>query len=180
MPGCAQLEATMGDQIEQLAEAGKVNLVWRPATFLDPHFASVSPNPNSSQRAAAAWGCAIDAGKSAEYHKTVFANQPATEGDGWTDEQLLEFGKQAGLTGEAYTTFETCFNDKTYAAVGRELAERVHRQRRPRHADGVPQRHRGPRRHAARHRGAGEADHRGHRQVIPAGYGVVVVRSAHR
>jgi protein-disulfide isomerase len=113
-PSCAQLEATSGDQIIQLAEAGKVNLIWRVATFLDPRFASTSPNPNSSQRAAAAWGCAIDGAKTAEFHKTVFENQPATEGDGWSDAELLEFGKQAGLTGAAYTTFETCVTDKVY------------------------------------------------------------------
>ncbi len=113
-PSCAKYESSFGAQITKLADDGKVNLVWRPTTFLDSNFVATSPNPNSSQRAANAWGCAIDAGKKHEFHTLVFANQPATEGNGWTDAQLLDLGKQAGITGAAYTTFTSCFNAKTY------------------------------------------------------------------
>ena len=98
---------------EKLATDGKVNLVWRPTTFLDANFPA-SPNPNSSRRATAAWGCAIDAGKTGEYHKLIFANQPPTEGDGWSNEQLIAFGKEAGISGSALDTFTTCVNDSTY------------------------------------------------------------------
>lgn len=113
-PACGQVERQAGAAIEKLATDGKVNLVWRPTTFLDERFVSTSPNPNSSQRAAAAWGCAINAGKTGEYHNIVFANQPAEEGQGWSNQQLLDFGKQAGITGAAYDTFEKCVNDSTY------------------------------------------------------------------
>jgi protein-disulfide isomerase len=112
-PSCGDLERTSGAGILKLATDGKVTLVWRPTTFLDPRFVT-GPNPNSSARATMAWGCAIDAGKTDAYHSTVFANQPATEGDGWTDQQLLDFGKQAGITGDAYTKFADCYNNKRY------------------------------------------------------------------
>ncbi|MEZ5115640.1 MAG: thioredoxin domain-containing protein [Candidatus Nanopelagicales bacterium] len=108
-PACGQLEREAGASIEKLAEDGKVQLVWRPTTFLDNNL-----NNDASKRAAAAWGCAIDGGVTREYHNTVFANQPTTEGDGWTDEQLLQFGKDSGLEGEAYTAFEKCYTDRTY------------------------------------------------------------------
>ena len=49
-----------------------------------------------------------------EFHSTVFANQPATEGDGYTDAQLTEFATKAGITGDALTTWTTCYNDKVY------------------------------------------------------------------
>ena len=48
------------------------------------------------------------------YRTLVFKNQPATEGDGWSNQQLLDYGKEVGITGDAYTTFETCFNDQKY------------------------------------------------------------------
>jgi protein-disulfide isomerase len=45
----------------------------------------------------------------------VFANQPATEGAGYSQQQLLDFGTKAGITGAAYTTFESCVKNATYA-----------------------------------------------------------------
>jgi protein-disulfide isomerase len=113
-PSCGQFEKSYGASITKLADDGKVNLVWRPTTFLDAKFVATSPNPNSSHRAAMAWGCAIDAGKTSEFHSTVFANQPATEGNGYTDAQLAEFAKTAGITGDALTTWQKCYTDKVY------------------------------------------------------------------
>ena len=113
-PSCAQFEKSFGAAITKLADDGKVNLVWRPSTFLDARFVATSPNPNSSHKAAMAWGCAIDAGKGKEYHSVVFANQPATEGTGYTDAQITEFATKAGITGTAMTTFQKCVTDKTY------------------------------------------------------------------
>lgn len=117
-PYCHDFETSMGTTVTKLADEGKVTLIWRPTTFLDAGQAEqTGPNPNSSARATAAWGCAIDAGKAAQYHQTLFANQPpvAEEGKGWTDQQLLDFGKQVGITGDAYSTFQSCFAAKTYA-----------------------------------------------------------------
>jgi protein-disulfide isomerase len=113
-PSCAQFETSFGASVVKLADEGKVNLVWRPTTFLDTRFAATSPNPNSSHRAATAWGCAIDAGKTKEFHSTVFANQPATEGDGYTDAQLAAFATKAGITGDALVTWKKCYSDKKY------------------------------------------------------------------
>jgi protein-disulfide isomerase len=110
-PICGDFEKAQGQQIQQLAADGKIYLVYRPASFLDKNL----PQSNiSSARATAAWGCAIDGGVAEEYHNVVFANQPAKEGDGFTDAQLLDFGKQAGLTGAAYDSFASCFEKKTY------------------------------------------------------------------
>lgn len=108
-PACDAVEKANGDGIVQLAEEGKVQLIWRPTTFLDANLGN-----DSSARATAAWGCAIDAGKVREYHQTVFANQPETEGDGYTDEALISFAEQAGITGADLDTFKTCFTDRTY------------------------------------------------------------------
>ncbi len=108
-PACDAVEKANGAGIESLADSGKIRLIWRPTTFLDGNLGN-----DSSTRAAAAWGCAIDAGKAKEYHNVVFANQPETEGTGYTDEQLLAFAGDAGIAGAALDTFTTCVADRTY------------------------------------------------------------------
>ncbi len=73
-PACGAVEAANGAGIESLADAGKIQLIWRPTTFLDRNLGN-----DASARATAAWGCAIDAGKATEYH-THGLRQPARAG----------------------------------------------------------------------------------------------------
>lgn len=108
-PACGALEKANGAGIGKLAEEGKVQLIWRPTTFLDRNLGN-----DASMRAVAAWGCAIDAGKSREYHDLVYANQPQEEGSGWTDEELIALADQAGITGPAKDTFSSCVTAGTY------------------------------------------------------------------
>lgn len=107
-PACGALEAVAGAILGDAAEAGDIQLVWRPVTFLDR-------GSDASTRAVAAWGCAIDAGKTREYHDRIYAEQPQ-EGQGWTDEQLLAYGSDVGLTGDEYSAFEQCVADRTYTS----------------------------------------------------------------
>jgi protein-disulfide isomerase len=112
-PFCGQFEATQAPGLQKLAADGKIFLVYRPTVFLDSKF----PQSNqSSARATRAWGCAIDGGVGEKYHNTVFANQPPPdkEGTGYTDAQLLQFGKDAGLDGATYDTFASCVTNNTY------------------------------------------------------------------
>lgn len=108
-PGCKQF-STGGSEaaLKAGAEANKINLQYRPTTFLD----SMLGNDSSAQ-AVSAWGCAIDQGRGTQYIDTVFQNQPQ-EGKGYTLDQLIAFGSTAGITGEAATTFDQCVKDGTY------------------------------------------------------------------
>ena len=108
-PACDALEKANGAGLQSLAQDGKIRLVWRPTTFLDNNLGN-----QASAYAVSAWGCAIDAGKTTEYHDILYANQPATEGEGWTQAQLLQFGEQAGISGAPLDTFRQCVNDGTY------------------------------------------------------------------
>ncbi|HNL51942.1 MAG: thioredoxin domain-containing protein [Actinobacteria bacterium] len=108
-PACANLEATYGPMIQEEAAAGNIQLSYRIMTFLDNNL-----NTEYSLNAANAFGCAITAGVGEQYHNTVYANQPANEGDGWTDEQLKQFGADAGLSGDAQTQFDKCVDEGTY------------------------------------------------------------------
>ena len=121
-----------GADVEKLADEGKVNLVWRPTTFLDARLRGHQPEPQLLARGGVRLGLRDRRRQGEEYHYTVFANQPANEGDGYTDAQLLDFGKQAGITGDAYTTFATCVTTSHLRAVGRRTPTR------PSSDDGVP------------------------------------------
>ena len=108
-PACQQFEAQYGEAMQSWAQAGDIGLTYRIMTFLDKNLQT-----DHSLRAANAFGCSITAGEGLPYHNTVYANQPANEGDGWTDEQLKQFGTDAGITGEAKTTFDKCVDDGEY------------------------------------------------------------------
>jgi protein-disulfide isomerase len=110
-PACGALEEANGAGIEQLAEEGLVQLIYRPTAFLDANLGN-----DSSHRAVAAWGCAIDAGKTLEFHNAVYANQPAEEGVGFTDEQFVSFASESDLGEADLATFSQCVTDGTYLA----------------------------------------------------------------
>lgn len=108
-PACAQFESATGPLLDEMVTASQVKVVYHPMNFLDKNLGN-----DSSTRAAAAFGCAVDAGATQKYHDVVFANQPAQEGTGYTQEQLKEFGVQAGISGAALDTFNACVDASTY------------------------------------------------------------------
>jgi protein-disulfide isomerase len=108
-PACGSLEQANGAGLAGLAESGRVQLLWRPSTFLDRNVGN-----DASTRAVAAWGCAIDAGRTREFHDELYANQPP-QGVGWSDEELLAIGSTVGITGADFDTFSQCVTDRTYA-----------------------------------------------------------------
>ena len=115
-PACGMFEPVNGNRLVQWAKEGKLKLVWHPAAFLDDAKAAenqAAGNPNSSKRATAAWGCAVDAGKAAEYHSIIFKNQPKTEGQGYSDITLLTLGSQV-VPSNKLKTFADCVNNGTY------------------------------------------------------------------
>ena len=109
-PSCAQLEKAMGSAMASMAKAGQVKLVVHVLSFLDANLKN-----DSSSRAANAAACAADAGKYLEYHSAAFAAQPAQEGAGYTDAQLTEVAKTAGITGTALTTWQRCTSSGQHA-----------------------------------------------------------------
>lgn len=110
-PYCKMFEQAYGATIKQLSDEGTVNVVYQMASFLDDKL----PQSNqASRRAIGAFGCAIDSGVGFEYHRLIYANQPAEEGTGWSDDQLLALGSAAGLSEAQYPAFRDCVNAGTY------------------------------------------------------------------
>lgn len=105
-PACAYVESVIGRPLNSLADQGKITLDYRTMTFLDANLRN-----DSSQRAAIAAACADTIGYYRPYHDTVFANQPTTEGAGFTDQQLrTDFASQAGISKDALAGFQQCYD----------------------------------------------------------------------
>ncbi|WP_158548208.1 DsbA family protein [Desertihabitans brevis] len=107
-PACKQMEDALGATIEQMAADGTVVLEYRTMTFLDNNLRN-----DASYRSGVAAACADVAGSYQAYYDVIYANQPATEGAGYSDNVLLnDFPAQAGLTGEALETFKSCYRSE--------------------------------------------------------------------
>lgn len=122
-PACGSFESVAGEHIRTMAQQGKIALVWYPVAFLDDNAAvrqlnRDNDNPDSSKRAMAAWGCAIDQGKTADFHDTVFKAQPE-EGVGYSTETLKNFAMNIGLSTEQTAAYTKCIDDETYMGWSR-------------------------------------------------------------
>lgn len=106
-PACRAFEAGPGALLKQAAAAGEMNVVIRPSAFLDARYPG-----QSSRRAIAAWGCAIDQGRGVDFHSSVFAAQPQEEGVGFSDEQFVQIAADLGI-GDL-DAFRSCVADGTY------------------------------------------------------------------
>jgi len=114
-PICKQFETLYSEPLNVLAEAGDIELHYRTMTFLDNNLSN-----DASTRAGIAAACSDFAGVYSAFHNEIFANQPATEGDGYTDEVLREtVPASVGITAEALTNFQKCYDDQATKAFVR-------------------------------------------------------------
>ena len=90
------MEEATGDAVRAMVAAGAVEVRYHMLSFLDGRLGN-----DSSQRSANAFACSAVTGTQGPYHDTVYANQPAEEGVGYTDDQLRQFGRDVGITGDA-------------------------------------------------------------------------------
>jgi protein-disulfide isomerase len=110
-PACGEAEAKLSDTLKEIIEDGTAKVTFRSLKMLDT--TNTTQNSRSSTRAAVAAACADTI--SGDYYfallETIFQNQPAVEGDGWTDDQLgVVFPGQAGLAGEDLTKYQACYD----------------------------------------------------------------------
>lgn len=110
-PGCKAFDEAFGAQLNQLARSGDIKYSVQIETFLDRLGTNKSTDP------AIAAACADVVGAFPEYHLTIFKGQPATEGDGYTADQLRnQFAATAGLSGDRLTQFQSCFDTRATAS----------------------------------------------------------------
>jgi len=109
-PACQRFEQSGASAVYQAAQDGRINLSLHPMIFMD---SNLPQSEDSSLRAVSAWGCAIEQGKTKEFHSAVFALQQP-EGAGYPDEVLSLAAASIGLSGDQLAQFETCRKEKRY------------------------------------------------------------------
>lgn len=115
-PVCREFETTDSATLKQLVAENKVTIRYHPVAILN----EASNGTNYSSRAAGAVAAAAQAGKFAEYHEVLYANQPAEGSNGLPNAQLIQLGKSVGLTG---SDFADAVNNGTYTAWADKVTE---------------------------------------------------------
>jgi protein-disulfide isomerase len=112
-PSCKQFHDRMQPTINELVADGKIRFAYSYFPFIG----------DESVRAAAAAVCAGDQGRFFPYADVLYTNQ-APENSGFlTNEQLVEFGRDAGITGGKLDAFEECVTSNRYEGFVRQKAE---------------------------------------------------------
>jgi protein-disulfide isomerase len=121
-PICNKFEQSAGSDVAAQIAAGRIQARYHTMAFLD----EASNGNRYSSRAANAALCASDVSVAAfqKYHAILFGkdskgqnNQPAEGTHGRTDAQLLQYAKQAGITGDNLTTFQSCTTGQLHKAM---------------------------------------------------------------
>lgn len=144
-PACASFEYYFGGTVAKLAEEGLVKVKYQPTGFLDRD-ADTNPNGftgNHSYRAINAWGCAIDRGFGKEYHEVLFTRAFAllngliegredyVEGDGYTNEDLVDFAGVAGYDENKLSEFGQCVYTPEHLTWARQSTLKFHEDQIP-------------------------------------------------
>jgi protein-disulfide isomerase len=116
-PACRTFEGSDGAVIQQLAEQGKVKVVYYVFTLYPSQ-----PQLANSVRAWAAARCAPPS-RWVKYHNELYANQPAqTASVGFPVSQLIRLGKDAGITSHA---FAQCVQSQQYAVQDAPFSDQI-------------------------------------------------------
>lgn len=109
-PICGQFEATNGDYISSLLDNGKTTVEIHPIAILD----RLSQGTAYSTRATNAAACVANYSPNQFYafHNLLFANQPAENSTGLSDDQLIDLTTQASV--ENADKIATCIKNQEF------------------------------------------------------------------
>ena len=106
-PICGQFEKTYKTDVEQAINDGKLQVRYHMVPLLNDR----SDPPGYSLDSANAALAAANAGKFLQFHDALFANQPEEGKRGYDKAQLIELGRNVGITDPA---FQETVNAGTY------------------------------------------------------------------
>ncbi|MDR1213808.1 MAG: thioredoxin domain-containing protein [Propionibacteriaceae bacterium] len=107
-PWCKIFDQVFTPVISEAVAAGRLRLEIHTMTFLDGNLGN-----DASTRAAVAAACSDFFGVYYPFYEAIYANQPATEGDGYSDDLLRStIPGQLGLSGEALASFQQCYDSR--------------------------------------------------------------------
>ena len=106
-PPCRAQAITLGPILEDLAARGEIVLNYHVRSYLDTFWGGTL-----STQAALAATCADVVGRFPAYHLALFSIAPDQQ-HGYSDDILRNVAPpKAGITGNALTTFQTCFDNR--------------------------------------------------------------------
>lgn len=119
-PYCGQFETTNGAYIEQLVQNG-ATLEMHPIAILTNN----SAGTKYSERAANAFACVANTEPTVAlaFNSLLFANQPAEQTAGLSNDELKDFVSQAGATDTA--TIDKCIDDSQFKNWVQSATERA-------------------------------------------------------
>jgi protein-disulfide isomerase len=109
-PACARFEGIVGPYIEELIATKKAKVSYHTLSFLG----------GESQIAANAAACSADQGKFLEFHRTLYANQPAENTGAWTTQYFATLGIGLGISSSEY---DKCVQGQDYMGWVKNVAE---------------------------------------------------------
>jgi protein-disulfide isomerase len=116
-PACKELERVSGPTLKNLAAEGLAKVVFHPITIF-----SQEPTKSNSVRAGAAARCVADGKQWVAFHDILYRNQPSETAEGFTTDQLVTWGKEAGVTTPG---FEACVTSQKHAQAQLDQSRRV-------------------------------------------------------
>ncbi|MCK2220911.1 DsbA family protein [Actinomadura sp. ATCC 31491] len=116
-PACKEAERVSGQTIKNLAAEGKAKVVYHPITIF-----SQEPTRSNSLRAGNAARCLTDGKQWVAFHDLLYQNQPSETEEGFTNSQLLEWGKKAGVTDPG---FEQCVTSGKHVQAQQAYSQKI-------------------------------------------------------
>ncbi len=112
-PSCKRFHDIFGSTVDDLVQQGKIRFAYTYFPFIG----------EESYRAASAAVCAGDEDKFFPYQDVLYTNQAAENSGFLTTDQLVDFGREAGINGKAFDRFEECVRSNRYDGFVRQSAE---------------------------------------------------------
>jgi protein-disulfide isomerase len=126
-PVCEEFESTGGPELRAAVMRREVRAEYTLASFLDDRLGG-----NGSKKAVNALRAALDAGKFAEYHQVLYANQPEEIVDGFTDAYLLQLaGRVEGLRSPSFDSAVKTMKYRDFVRTSEGAYERAEEPRGP-------------------------------------------------
>ncbi|WP_156753366.1 DsbA family protein [Actinokineospora pegani] len=97
-PACGAFEDRYAEAMEKKMAEGTLRVRYHLVNLLNELSDPVGYSTDSANAAL----LAADEGKFLQFHKSLFDNQPAEGGRGWSKDQLIELGTAMGITSQAF------------------------------------------------------------------------------
>lgn len=127
-PVCEEFEITgAAPELRAATIRRETRTQYTLASFLDDRVGG-----SGSKKAVNALRAALEAGKFAEYHDMLYANQPEESTDGFTDAYLLELaGRIEGLRGPAFDSAVRTMKYRSFVVASEKAYERAGGEKEP-------------------------------------------------